>query len=173
MFTHVDIDLGKDLETIRSADYSKHTLSAIHSNIVNPEYDYAPSLCKENTTIQQLWWEKELDLAAVGKQLGMFVITASSILLPPGNVIPWHTDTFVKMKGLHPERNDFVRAMIYVTEYEPGQVTQIRNGTGLETYTNWKPGSGYLIDDTVPHVNINGSNEPVITINYSGFILDK
>ena len=44
MFTHVDIDLGKDLETIRSADYSVRTLSAIHSNIVNPEYDYAPSL---------------------------------------------------------------------------------------------------------------------------------
>ena len=179
MFTHVDIDLGKDLETIRSADYSVRTLSAIHSNIVNPEYDYAPSLCKENTTIQQLWWDNELDYTtdlrldwtAVESQLGMHIITASSILLPPGNVIPWHTDTFVKMKRLNPERNDFVRAMIYVTEYEPGQVTQIRNGTGLETYTNWTPGSGYMIDDTVPHVNINGSNKPVITINYSGFLM--
>ena len=170
MFTHVYIDLGNDLETIRNADYSERTLSAIHSNIVNPEYDYAPSLCKENTTIQQLWWDRELDWNAVENQLGIKIITASSILLPPGNVIPWHTDTFVKMKKLHPERNDFVRAMIYVTEYEPGQVTQIRNGTGLETYTKWTPGSGYLIDDTVPHVNINGSNKPVITINFSGFI---
>ena len=170
MFTHVDIDLGNDLETIRNTDYSERTLSAIHSNIVNPEYDYAPSLCKENTTIQQLWWDRELDWNAVENQLGIKIITASSILLPPGNVIPWHTDTFVKMKKLHPERNDFVRAMIYVTEYEPGQVTQIRNGTGLETYTKWTPGSGYLIDDTVPHVNINGSNKPVITINFSGFI---
>ena len=169
MFKHLLLDV--DFDKIVNADYS-NKLSSMRSKIMNDNTVFPKSFCDQNTTIYQKWWlEGELDFNEIGNQLGMKVYTISSILLPPGNNIPWHTDTFVNMSKLLPDRNDFVRAMIYVTEYEPGQMTQIKNGSKHETYTFWEKGEGYLIDDTIPHVNVNASFKDVITLNMSGVLL--
>lgn len=170
MFKHIKINF--DFDEILNADYLDNKLSSMHSKIMNEETVFPSSYNESNTSIYQRWWtDNELDFVDIGNQLDMEVATISSILLPPGNVIPWHTDTFVKLKNIYPDRNDFVRAMIYATDYVPGQVTQIKNGTKYETYSFWNQGEGYLIDESIPHVNVNGSFKPVVTLNVSGVLL--
>ena len=170
MFKHVKIDY--DLENLQVNKDNHTKLNSMKSKIMNKDTKFPDSFCEQNTTIYQKWWDRsEIDFENLGAQLGMKIETISTIILPPGNNIPWHTDTFVKMQELYPDRNDFVRAMIYVQDYAPGQMTQIQNGAKYETYTFWKQGEGYLIDDSIPHVNVNGGFEDTITINLSGIII--
>ena len=58
-----------------------------------------------NTTIHQRWWDKnELDFAEIGSLLNMQVVTISSIKQPPGQVVPWHRDTFFLLKKEFPDK---------------------------------------------------------------------
>ena len=170
MFKHIKVNF--DFTKIEISVKNHKKLNSMKSNIMNKDSQFPNSFCEENTTIFQKWWnEQEINFVLLGNQLGMKVETISTIILPPGNNIPWHTDTFIKMQEIYPGRNDFVRAMIYVDNYVPGQMTQIQNGEKYETYTFWKSGEGYLIDDSIPHVNVNGSFGNTVTMNLSGILV--
>ena len=170
MFTHVDIDLGKDLETIRSADYSVRTLSAIHSNIVNPEYDYAPSLCKENTTIQQLWWDH---FPLSGRDLGMEIVTVSTILQPPGNTVTCHRDTFFQINKRYPnDTRKKVRANIYLEDWKPGHLIHYQDeNKEWQSSTHWRAGDGFIWDSDHLHLSGNCGLEDKYTLQVSGFVI--
>jgi hypothetical protein len=169
MFKHVH--LKEDFDKIIETDHRINRASCIETKIYGENSKFPKSLCLENTTIHQIWWDdSQVDFKAWGSQLKMEVATVSSILLPPGSIIPIHCDTFHKLRNMYPDRtNPMVRAVIYMAEYSPGQFTQVKNGSKYETYDFWGVGDGYIWNDTVPHVTVNGSLKDLYTLNISGF----
>tara|TARA_A100001015_G_C14937714_1_gene691175 strand:- start:344 stop:868 length:525 start_codon:yes stop_codon:yes gene_type:complete len=124
-----------------------------------------------NTGIHQKWWDKnEIDYNEIGEQLQMDVITISSIKQPPGNVVPWHRDTFYQIKKRVPDRKgDPVRANIYLEDWKLGHFIQYGN----EVSTHWKQGEGFLWNSEVLHLGANAGMETKYTLQVSGFLKNE
>lgn len=166
------VHLNYDLSTIATADHRVNEASAIGTKMYHEDSKFPRTYVLENTRIHQLWWTREqLDFDLIGKELGMTVCTVSSIVLPPGSVIPLHQDTFHKLRTQFPTHpGHMVRAVIYASEYDTGQFTQYLDQGRLHNSTEWKVGDGTIWDDQVPHVTVNGSMKDLCTVNFSGFI---
>ena len=113
-----EIKIDYDLDVFLKADYSVHKGSCISYQVVEQNDihktfgGFPNSYTENNTKIQQLWFTKDvLDFDSIGNQLDMEVVTISSILQPPGNVITMHRDTFFKINQLYPnDKRKKVRA---------------------------------------------------------------
>jgi hypothetical protein len=115
MLKHVHLDY--DLSIITKADHRVNEASAIGTKIYHADSKFPKTYVPENTRIHQLWWTQEqLDFKSIGEELGMTICTVSSIVLPPGSVIPLHQDTFHKLRTQFPDQpGHMVRAVIYAT----------------------------------------------------------
>lgn len=173
MLKHIHLD--HDLSVIAKANHRVNQASAIATKIYHEDSKFPKTYVPENTRIHQLWWTREhLDFELIGEKLGMTVCTVSSIILPPGSVIPLHQDTFHKLRTQFPNHpGRMARAVIYASEYDMGQFTQYLDGSRIRNSTQWKVGDGTIWDDQVPHVTVNGSMRDLCTVNFSGFIEDK
>ena len=178
MFKKVLLDY--DFLDVLTADYSSHSGTCIaHQEKEIPEV-YGPigghpkSYCIENTTIHQLWWDNtQLDFDDIGEQLGIEVISVSSIKQDPGNSIPYHRDMFYKIRTVHPDRTDtIVRANIFLEDYKLGHFLQATVDNEHITVPNWKANEGYMFDSSVLHLSSNAGLEPKYTLQVSGFLLD-
>jgi hypothetical protein len=169
------VHLDHDLSMIATADHRVNEASAIATKMYHENNKFPKTYVPENTRIHQLWWTQEqLDFESISKKLGMTVCTVSSIILPPGSVIPLHQDTFHKLRTQFPDHpGRMVRAVVYATEYDMGQFTQYLNDGRIHNSTDWKIGDGTIWDDQVPHVTVNGSMKDLCTVNFSGFLQDK
>ena len=101
------IKLDYDISKFLTADYTQHEGSCISHQVheltdIHEKYGGFPkTYIYENTLIHQLWWDKsQINFGELGKQLGMEVITVSTILQPPGCIIPLHRDTFFQIFNL-------------------------------------------------------------------------
>lgn len=121
-----------------------------------------------NTTIYQKFWEKdECDYDALGEKLGIEAITVSTIMQPPGNVIPLHRDTFYKIKIRYPEnKRTIVRCNIYLEDWKTGHLLQFND----EVDTHWRRGDGHMWDESVLHIGANVGMEDKYTLQISGFL---
>ena len=127
----LDYDFGKFL----SADYTQHSGSCIKHQVhelqdIHAKYGNFPeSYTIKNTLIHQLWWDNtQIDYKELGDQLGIDVITVSTICQPPGNVVPIHRDTFYQINQQYPDRTDLkVRANIYLEDWKLGHFIQYNN----------------------------------------------
>lgn len=170
------IELKYDFSIFLSADYTQHVGSCIKHQVhelndIHAKFGGFPnSYCFENTKIQQLWWtDTEIDFHDIGRQLGIEVITVSSIFQPPGCVIPWHRDTFYQIKTKHPNRKEtMVRANVYLEDWKIGHFIQYEDTIS----THWKQGQGWLWDSEVLHLGANAGMEPKLTLQVSGFLND-
>lgn len=172
MIKSVTLDI--DFAEILRADYNSHEGSCIRHQVteltdIHQQYGGFPaSYCFENTRINQLWWTQEqLDFDAIGRQLGMDVITVSSIRQVPGGVIPWHRDTFYQIRQRCPNRPETpVRANIYLEDWRMGHFIQFDDTVD----THWRQGQGWLWDDQILHLGANAGMEPKYTMQISGFL---
>jgi hypothetical protein len=168
------VHLDYDLSLIANADHRVNEISSIATKMYNDGSAFPKTYCTENTRIHQLWWNKDqIDFDQVGKKLGFRVMTVSSIVTPPGSIIPLHTDTFHKLRTSFPnEPGHMVRAVIYATPYEIGQFTHYQENISgeVENSINWSIGDGFIWDDQVPHVTANASMTDLCTVNFSGFM---
>lgn len=168
------IKLNYDFSKILSADYSTHTGSCIKHQVyevadIHEQYGGFPkSYCLENTIIHQLWWDQDaLDFVDIGQQLGMEVVTISSICQPPGCVIPLHRDTFYQISQRQPDRKDLkIRANIHLEDWKMGHFLQY----GDVVHTHWKVGEGLLWDSSILHLGANAGMENKYTLQVSGFL---
>jgi hypothetical protein len=168
---HLDYDFTK----IIAADYSQHTGSCIKHQVyeiadIHKQYGGFPkTYCFENTLIHQLWWDNtQLDFAEIGRQLGMEVVTISSIEQPPGCVIPVHRDTFYQINQRYPNRTELkVRANIHLEDWRLGHFIQYDD----VVHSNWHTGDGLMWDSTVLHLSANAGMENKYTLQASGFLL--
>ena len=145
---HLDIDFA----SVLGADYDSHRASCIKHQVheltdIHESFGGFPdSYCFANTEINQIWWtDQDLDFAEIGKQLGMEVITVSTLRQPPGCVIPYHRDTFYRIHSEHPARTDTcVRANIHLTDYALGHFIQYTQDNKHHIWSDWKTGDGLL-----------------------------
>jgi hypothetical protein len=143
-----------------------HELTDIHENYGG----FPKTYTYHNTKINQLWWDRsQIDFDAIGQQLGMDIVTISSIRQPPGCVIPWHRDTFFQINQRFPDRTDLkVRTNIYLENWKMGHF--IQHSDNIDTH--WHAGQGLMWDSEVLHLGANAGFEPKHTLQISGFLLD-
>lgn len=124
--------------------------------------------CFENTTIHQKFWTTdECDFDELGSKLGMEVLTVSTIMQPPGNVIPLHRDTFFKIKSQYPNNlRTIVRSNIFLEDWKAGHFLQHDD----KVDTHWKQGDGHMWDEQVIHIGANAGMENKYTLQVSGFL---
>jgi hypothetical protein len=132
---------------------------------------YPRAFCAENTTIHQLWWNPDqLDFERLGAMLHMEVITVSSIRQDPGNVVPYHRDTFHKIRQQIPDRaGRCVRANIFLENSRLGHMLQFTLNDRHHAVTEWQANTGYMFDSSVLHLSCNAGLEPKYTLQVSGF----
>ena len=172
---HKSIKLDIDYTPIINADYDVHESSCIKHQVyeLNDIHEsfggFPKSYVFENTKINQIWWsDKELDYEEIGHQLGMEVITVSSIRQHPGCTIPWHRDTFYQINQRFPDRKEIkVRANIFLEDWKIGHMIQYDN----VVVSNWKQGDGLMWDSSVLHLGANAGMHDKFTLQISGFLL--
>jgi len=179
---HRHIFLDYDFDKIIKADYNDTAISCIDyqkielTDVHEKNGGFPDSYVFENTKIYQYWWSPDdLDFDEFGRQLGMEVITVSSILQRPGCVIPCHRDTFFKIKKEFPERANevIVRANIYLQDWKLGHLLQYEESPDeWKCDINWKQGEGHMWDEPVLHIGANAGFEDKYTLQISGFLLD-
>jgi len=170
-----NIKLDYDFDIFLNADYTTHEGSCIKHQVheltdIHDQYGGFPeSYCFENTIIHQLWWTAEqVDYTSIGKQLGIEIVTISSINQPPGCVIPLHRDTFFQISKNYPDRTDpKVRANIYLEDWKLGHFIQYDD----QVSTHWHKGEGFLWDSEVLHLGANAGMENKYTLQISGFLV--
>jgi hypothetical protein len=173
MFKKIHLDY--DFTPVLEADYTQHTGSCIKHQVheltdIHKEYGGFPkTYCFENTLIHQLWWDNtQLDFAKIEQQLGMEIITVSSILQPPGGIVPLHRDTFFQINKRYPDRTELkVRANIYLEDWKLGQFIQYDD----QVSTHWSAGDGFMWDSSVLHLSANAGMQDKYTLQISGFLL--
>ena len=107
-----------------------------------------------------------IDFKELENQLGLEVITVSTIMQKPGNIIPWHRDIFYQITKKFPNRKEEkVRANMFLTDWENGQFLQFDD----EVITNWKKNTGYIFNDQVLHLSSNAGLKNKVTLQVSGF----
>lgn len=169
------VNLDYDLSVFLDADYSAQPTSCIKHQVheltdIHKQYGGFPDTYNfHNTKIHQLWWDQDqIDFANIGQQIGMDVVTVSTIKQPPGCVIPWHRDTFYQITQKYPDRQGLkVRANIYLEDWKMGHFIQYGN----DVSTHWNAGSGFMWDCDVLHVGANAGFEPKYTLQISGFLI--
>jgi hypothetical protein len=168
------IKLDYNFDVFLNTNYSIHEGSCIKHQVhelsdIHESYGGFPNTYRyENTIIRQLWWDnKQIDYINIGLQLGIDVVTVSSILQPPGCVIPLHRDTFYQISQRFPNRTEpKVRANIYLENWKLGHFIQYNNTVD----THWKQGEGFMWDHEVLHLGANAGMEPKYTLQVSGFL---
>lgn len=168
------VSLQYDFDLFLNADYTLHEGSCINHQVdelkdIHEQFNGFPeSYVYANTKIHQLWWnEQQVDFDRLGEQLGIEVVTVSSIEQPPGCVIPWHRDTFYQINKRYPDRNDLkVRANIYLEDWKLGHFIQYDNAVD----THWSAGQGWLWDSSVLHLGANAGMQNKYTLQISGFL---
>ena len=176
------IKIDYDFTVFLSADYSSHKSSCI-SYQKREQQDlhdllgegFPKSYHEDNTCIHQLWFNSDqVDYVELGRQLGMEIITASSILQPPGNIITLHRDTFFQINKKFPDdTRTKVRANIYLQDWEVGHIVQYKDIDGeWKNSTHWKLGEGFLWDSDILHIGANIGLKDKYTLQISGFLIE-
>jgi hypothetical protein len=173
------VRLDYDFSVFLNAEYNQHSGSCIKHQVheltdIHKQYGGFPdTYTLNNTLIHQLWWDKDqVDFVNIEKQLGMEVITISTICQPPGNTIPLHRDTFFQINQQYPDRKESkVRANIYLENYKMGQFIQYNDNDTWVTSDNWKQGDGFMWDRSIIHLSTNAGFENKYTLQISGFLL--
>jgi hypothetical protein len=171
-----NITLNYDFTKFMVADYDSTDLSCIRYQVTeqrdtHDKYGGFPKTYgPENTNIHQLWWTSdEVDFVELGKQLGMEVMTVSTIRQDPGNIIPVHRDEFYQIKTKHPDRHEkLVRANIFLEDWKMGHFLQYND----TVVANWVSGTGFMWDREILHLSANAGLEHKYTLQISGFLLD-
>lgn len=104
----------------------------------------------------------------------MEIVSISSIMQPPGNVIPYHRDMFYKISQRYPDRTEKkVRANIFLEDGKLGHILQFTLNNEHSTITNWTANTGFLFDSDILHLSCNAGMEPKYTLQISGFYLGQ
>ena len=174
----LDIDLSQFLPP--KVDYTIHKGTCLAHQVkeltdIHQEYGLGDTYHEDNTIIRQLWYtDSDLDFKKLGEKLNMEVITVSSILQPPGNVIALHRDTFFQIKKKYPEdTRTMVRANIYLEDWKVGHMIQyqdINDNKKWKTSDNWKAGEGFIWSSEVLHLSANAGMKNKYTLQISGFL---
>ena len=168
--------LDYDYDFFVEQKYNEEATSCIKHQVyelknIHEEYGGFPdTFTLANTKIHQLWFtEDQVDYEKIGDQLGLEVVTVSSIKQPPGQIVPWHRDTFFQINKRFPNDDRLkVRANIYLQDWKMGQFIQYDDTVDVK----WHAGHGHIWDSEVLHLSANAGMENKYTLQVSGFLND-
>lgn len=162
LFLQADYDATETVCLFHLVDEQKETYDQYNG--------FPKSYCDDNTRMHQLFWTKDqVDFDEIGKQLGIEVVSISSIRQDPGCSLPPHKDQFYKIQQTFPQRNEIkVRANIFLEDWKMGHFLQYSE----YPVTNWTKGTGLMWDSDILHLSTNAGLEPKYTLQVSGFLLD-
>ena len=170
---HKKISLQTDFQKFVDHEYThsiNHCLGGCKKEQpIYSDYGGLPKTYVHANTIifQEFWDTTQCDFEDFGKQLNMEVVTVSSIMQPPGCVIPLHNDTFFQIKKRYPDRKEtMVRANIFCENWKHGHFLQYNSTVD----SNWKQGQGHMWDSEVLHIGANVGMENKYTLQVSGFL---
>lgn len=171
------VHISVDFDLLLGADYTAPATSCTQHQVyeqtdLHDAYGGMPeSYCFENTKIHQIWWNKDqLDYEDLGQQLGMEVVTVSTIRQPPGCVIPYHRDTFYRIKQQYPDRDDLlIRANVFLEPCGLGHFLQYTIDDRIETVVGWQAGDALIWDSSILHLGANAGMQNKHTMQVSGF----
>lgn len=172
------INLSMDFDMFLKANYEVHMGSCIghqkeELKDVHEKYGGFPkTIDNHNTQIRQLWFDDtQLDYNKIGDDLGIEVITISSILQPPGHIVPIHRDTFYQINKRYPDdTRKKVRANIYLGDWIEGQFIHYEIDGQWHNSTHWKAGDGFIWDNQHLHLSGNAGFKNKYTLQVSGFL---
>jgi len=166
-----------DRHRVLERDHRAHTGSCLFhlreemADLYEPLGGLPSTITDENTSLHQLWWTpQDFCFDDLGKQLGMQVLSVSSICQPPGRVIPWHHDSFFRIRQQVLPHQTVVRANIHLKPAGIGHFVQYEIDQELVTYTGWAANEGLLWDSEVPHLGANVGFEDKYTLQVSGIL---
>lgn len=163
--------LDLDFSTILSADYT-----AVKGGFDQPLFkdegiDLPESYCFENTKVHMVWWDRsQIDYGDIGRQLGIEVITVSSIMKEPGTVFPLHRDNFNSPSWDQARLDQLIRVLICLEDCKIGHIIQYIEDGKCRTRANWVAGDGFMWDSQVPHLTVNAGMQPKYTMQITGFL---
>ena len=170
---HIDIDFKQFLD----AEYTGYETISIqvwndsnkNSNLTQLRSPLPDTYCWENTKMKQILWDlTEIDIERLSKKLNMEISSVTSIMQPPGSIIPPHVDGFFQLRKKIPDKPNPVRALIFIEDWKAGHFLQCND----DVYTHWKCGDGLIVDRAQYHLSANAGVEDKHTIQVSGFMND-
>ena len=170
------VQVEAELSHLLDADYSEEFSCISHQldeqQDVHDKYEWSDKYVKENTIINQLWWDNDdVPFEDLEHQLHMKILTISTIRQPPGQVIPIHKDIFYQIKKRYDvEGQKIVRANIHLNDWDPGHMIQYQRKNDWHDWTKWKTNQGLMFDDTSLHIGMNGGTTDKYTLQLSGFL---
>tara|TARA_A100001201_G_scaffold32515_4_gene35041 strand:+ start:161 stop:694 length:534 start_codon:yes stop_codon:yes gene_type:complete len=169
------IQVEGDFSNILNANYeleiSAVTYDKEEQKDIHDKYSWSDYYVDQNTIINQLWWDAaDIPIRDLEKQLGMKILTISSIRQPPGQVIPIHKDIFHMIKLKYEMLGKLVRANIHLNDWAPGHMIQYEKDEEWFNWTNWKTNQGLLFDESSLHIGMNGGTTHKYTLQLSGFL---
>jgi len=111
-----------------------------------------------------------IDNSVGGQQLGIDVITVSSVMKEPGTVFPLHRDNFNNPLWDQTRVDQLVRALIFPEDCKIGHIIQYIEDRECRTRANWVAGDGFMWDNQVPHLTVNAGMQPNYTMQITGFL---
>lgn len=170
MKVHLDIDYTQFLEAeyppaFTCAPYQVPEQKELHDSLGG----YPETYCFENTRIHQIWWDLDtVPVEDMEQQLGMKVLSVSSIRKPPGSTNVYHRDTFLKIRTDHDVTGKTLwRANIHCEAWKIGHFMMYNE----EVYTGWKAGDGLAWSTDVAHMAVNSGFADKYTLQISGYKL--
>ncbi len=170
---HRKVNITTDFDKFLQAKYTDPDTPINLVDEMKDIYDayggFPESYVFENTCILQTFWnEDECDYQDLGDQLGIDVVTVSSIMQQPGNTIPLHRDTFFQLRKRFPDQStkSMVRANIFLEDWKDGHFLQYDDVVD----SNWKQGDGHMWDSEVLHIGANNGLHNKFTLQVSGFL---
>jgi hypothetical protein len=175
MYSKISIDFN--FKVFLDAEYTEYETISMQVWNDSNKNSYLPQLksplpdtyCWENTKMKQILWTlDEIDTDSLSKKLNMEISSITSILQPPGSVIPPHVDSFFQLRKKYPYRPNPVRAVIFIEDWKLGHFLQCND----DVYTHWKCGDGLIMDRSQCHLSANAGVEDKHTVQVSGFMND-
>lgn len=173
MYTKISVNF--DFKQFLDAEYTKYETISIKiwndsnkdSNLTQLISPLPDTYCWENTKMKQILWDLDkIDTDQLSKILNMEISSVTSIMQPPGSIIPPHVDSFFQLRKKYPDRPNPVRAIIFIEDCKIGHFLQCND----DVYTHWKCGDGLIIDRSQIHLSANAGVENKHTLQVSGFM---
>ena len=172
MFSKINLQINySQFINCKYPDYEFQSIDIINDNNKNTIIEnfckkLPETFCWENTRMKQRFWQNtEIDFNDISSKLNMEVITISSILQPPGSILPLHIDSFYQLRKKYPNKKNPMRAIIFLEDWKLGHFLQYENNVE----THWQQGQGIIWGSNVYHLSANAGIENKYTLQVSGF----
>lgn len=145
---NVNKELYKKVQSYADYGYTEHNTKIWKTTNIDPKLDFE--------------WE-----SFICDQLPLDKSVATLTRQDPGQILPWHEDSFYFLRANNPDDpRPIWRFLMFMQDWKIGHFAQVQNSV----YTGWKAGDTIVWHPGTYHVTANAGLEPKWTCNITGFL---